>query len=62
MDTTISHYRVEERIGVGGMGEVYRAFDTQLERTVAIKRLRADLTRDSEVFGRPRRARRRSRS
>lgn len=45
---TISHYRVDERIGVGGMGEVFRAFDTQLERPVAIKRLRSDLARDPD--------------
>ncbi|MEJ2146974.1 MAG: protein kinase [Acidobacteriota bacterium] len=45
---TISHYRIEERIGVGGMGEVFRAFDTQLERPVAIKRLRSDLASDPD--------------
>src|SRR5512138_275479 len=42
----ISHYQVVRRLGVGGMGEVYLAQDTQLERLVALKVMSAELAKD----------------
>jgi len=49
---TLAHYRITAAIGAGGMGEVYRATDTKLEREVAIKVLPADLATDPERLAR----------
>jgi serine/threonine-protein kinase len=50
--TKLGRYQIVARIGAGGMGEVYRALDTTLDRTVAIKMLRPELVADAHAVKR----------
>ncbi len=47
--TTLGPYEIQSPLGAGGMGEVYKATDTRLDRTVAIKELLAHVADDPDL-------------